>query len=83
MTSGFMHLVEQPVCSPWLRHDALRMYNLLVCSPAVWHVPTAMRAFLMLVTLGGAGGGEETGQGVAADAATPCVGVFGSGGITC
>ena len=38
MTSGFMHLDEQPVCSPWLRHDALRMYNLLVCSPAVWHV---------------------------------------------
>ena len=48
-----------------------------------WHVPTAMRAFLMLVTLGGAAGREETGQGVAADAATPCVGVFGSGGITC
>ncbi len=77
-----MLLVEQPVCSPWLRHDALRMYNLLVCSPVVWHVPTAMRAFLKLGTLGGCRReGEETGQGVAADAATPCVGYLGRVGL--
>lgn len=78
-----MHLVEQPVCSPWLRHDALRMYNLLVCSPAVWHVPTAMRAFLMLVTLGGAGGrgGDRTGR--CCGCGNALFGVFGSGGITC